>query len=68
MRDVKAEYLRLFAIELTNYGQELLDAIKNPGTKKIEDIVSDYTNKMYDISNADFTEPDEDEIPEGMPF
>jgi hypothetical protein len=54
-QDIKAEYIRRFAIELTDFGGELLEHIKNP-TKSLEQITLIYASKIYDISNADFEE------------
>lgn len=68
MSDIKAEYIRLFGIELTNFGQELLNTVKQSETQSITDLVNKYSSKLYDISNADFEENFNPSHREEQPF
>lgn len=53
-RDIKAEYIRLYGLELTNFGLELMERTKTGSQGDMTALVDKYANKINDISNADF--------------
>jgi hypothetical protein len=53
-RDIKAEYIRLFSLEITDFTRIMLAKLKGLETKPLEQLVDDCAKRIYDISNADF--------------
>ena len=53
-RDLKAEYIRLFSLAITDVVDEILDKVKGGNTKELQTIINEAAMKCWDISNADF--------------